>query len=49
MDLVDSVARKAAEAWTTVEQADKLRRVQSRSKGAVARVGSDKEEKTAVI
>ena len=49
LDLVYSVAREAAEAWTTVEQADKLCRVQSRSKGAVARVGSAKEEKTAVI
>ena len=43
--LVYSVAREAAEAWATVEQADKLRRTQSRAKGAVARVGSAKEEK----
>ena len=35
-DLVYSVAREAAEAWATVEHADKLRRVQSRRKGAVA-------------
>ena len=42
-DLVYSVAREAAEAWATVEQAGKLRRVQSRPKGAVARVGSAKE------
>ena len=44
-----SVAREAAEAWATVEQADKLRRVQSRPKGAVARVGSAEEEKTAGV
>ena len=48
-DLVYSVAREAAEAWATVEQADKLRRVQSRPKGALARVGSAKEEKGAVV
>ena len=36
-DLVYSVAREAAEAWAAVEHADKLRRVQSRPKGAVAR------------
>ena len=47
-DLVYSVAREVAETWKTVEQADKLRRVQSRPKGAVARVGSAKEEKEAV-
>ena len=47
--LVYSVAREAAEAWVTVEQADKLRRVQSRPKGAVARVGSAKEEEGAVV
>ena len=33
----------------TVEQADKLRRVQSRPKGAVARMGSAKEKKGAVV
>ena len=43
-DLVYSVAREAAGACATVEQADKLRRVQSRENGAVARVGSAKEE-----
>ena len=48
-DLGYSVAREAAEAWATVEQADKLRRVQSRPKGAVARVGSAKEENGAVV
>ena len=44
-----SVAREAAEAWATVEQADKLRCVQSCPKRAVARVGSAKEEKAAVV
>ena len=44
-DLVFSVVREAAEAWATVEQADKLSYVRSRAKGAVARVGSAKEEK----
>ena len=48
-DLVYSVARKTAEAWATVEQADKLRRVQSRPKDAGTRVGSAKEEKGAVV
>ena len=48
-DLVYSVARKAAEAWTTVEQADKLRYVHSRVKGTVARVGNAKGEGTAVV
>ena len=48
-DLVYSVAREAVEAWTTVEQADKLRRVQSRPKVAVARVGSDKEKQGAAV
>ena len=48
-DLVYSVAREAAEPWATVEQADKLRRVQSHTKGAVVRVGSAKEEKTAEV
>ena len=33
----------------TVEQADKLRRVKSREKGAVARVVSAKEENTAGV
>ena len=44
-----SVARETVEAWATVEQADKLRCVQSRPKGAVARVGSAKEEKGVVV
>ena len=44
-DLVYSVLRKAVEAWATVEQADKFRRVKSRAKGAVAQVGSAKEKK----
>ena len=48
-DLVYSVAREAAEAWATIEQADKLRRVQSRPKGAIARMGSAKEEKGPVV
>ena len=44
-----SVSREAAEAWATVEQEDKLRCVQSRAKGAVARVGSAKEERIAGV
>ena len=48
-DLVYTVAREAAEAWATIEQADKFRRVQSHPKGAVARVGSAKEEKRAAV
>ena len=48
-DLVYSVAQEGAEAWATVEQVDKLRRVQSRAEGAVARMGSAKEEKTAEV
>ena len=44
-DLVYLVAREAAKACATVEQADKLCRVQSRPKGAVAQVGSVKEKK----
>ena len=48
-DIVYSVAREATEAWATVEQAEKLPRVQSRPKGAVARVGSAKEEKGEVV
>ena len=44
-DLVYSVTREAAETWVTVEQADKVRRVQSRVKGAIARVGSAEEAK----
>ena len=44
-----SFGREAAEVWGTVKQADKLRRVQSRPKGAVARVGSVKEGKGAVV
>ena len=39
-DLVYSVAREAAKAWATVEQANKLCRVQSRPKGPIARVGN---------
>ena len=48
-DIVHLVAREAAEGGATVEQTDKLRRVQSRPKGAIARVGSAKEEKGEVI
>ena len=48
-DLVYSVAREAAEAWATVEQTYKLRRVQYRPKGAVAQVDSAKEKKEAVV
>ena len=48
-DLVYSVAREGAEAWATVEQANKLRCFQSRPKGAVAQVGSAKEEKGAAV
>ena len=48
-DFVYSVVREAAEAWVTVEPADKLRRVQSHPKAAVERVGSDKEEKGEVV
>ena len=49
-DLVYSVAREAAEAWATDEQANNLRRVQSRPKGVVTRVGSaKKEEKSTVV
>ena len=44
-----SVAREAAEAWATVEQADKLCRVQSCPKVAVARMDSAREEKGAVV
>ena len=44
-----SVVREAVQAWATAEQADKLRRVQSRPKGVVAQVGSAKEEKTAGV
>ena len=43
------VAREATEAWATVDQVDKLGRVQSRPKGAVARVGSAKDERGAVV
>ena len=49
LDLVYSVAREAAEAWAIVEQANKLRRIQSRPKGTVARVGSPKEENEPVV
>ena len=47
-NLVYSVAREAAEAWMTVEQTEQLRRVQSRPKGTLARVGSANEEKITV-
>ena len=47
--LVYSVAREAAEDWATVDQTDELHRVQSRAQGAVARVASAKEEKTAGV
>ena len=47
--LVYSVTREAAEAWATVEQVENLRRVYSRPKGAVARVGSAKKGKRAVV
>ena len=46
---MNSVAQEAAEAWPTVEQVDKLRRVQSRVEDDIARVGSTKEGKTAVV
>ena len=39
------MVQEAAEAWATVELADKLLRVQSRVKGAVVQVGSAKGEK----
>ena len=45
LDLVYSVAREETEVWATLEQADKLRHVQSRAKGAVAPPGSAKKEK----
>ena len=48
-DLVYTVAREVAEVWATVKQADKLRRVQFRPKGSVARVGSAKEENGAIV
>ena len=48
-ELVYSVSRKATEGWATVEQADKFRRVQSCPKGALAQVGSAKEENGAVV
>ena len=44
-----SVAREAVESWATVEKADKLCRVQSRTKGAVRRLDSAKEKKPAVV
>ena len=44
-----SVRREAVEAWVTVEQADKLSRVQSLPKCDVARVGSAKEKEGAVV
>ena len=47
-DLMYSVAREAAEAWATSAEADKLRRVQSRAKSAVARVGSARGGEAAV-
>ena len=43
------ITREPAEAWATVEQADKLRRVQSRPKSAVGRVGGAKKGKGAVV
>ena len=43
------VAREAVEAWATVEQDDKVRRLQSRRKVAVTRVSRTKEEKGAVV
>ena len=48
-DLVHLVSREGVKVWAIVEQADKLRRVQSYANGAVARVGSTKEEITARI
>ena len=48
-DIVYSVAREAAEGWETVEQANKIRRAQSRTNGTVARVGSAKDRKRAVV
>ena len=48
-DLGYSISYEAAENWVTVEQADKLRRDQSGPKGAVARVGSTKEDRGRVL
>ena len=48
-DLVYSVAREAVGAWATVEQADKLRGIQSCPKGAVARADNAKEEKGVLV
>ena len=48
-DLLNSVAREAAEAWAIVEQANKLCRVQFRAKDAVARMGEAKKKKTARV
>ena len=48
-DLVYSVVREAPEVWASVQQADKLRHVQSRPKGAVARVSSAQKGKEAVV
>ena len=48
-DLVYSVERETAEGWETVEQTIKLRHVQSRTKGIVARMGSAKDIKRAVV
>ena len=44
-----SVPREAAEAWATVEQADKLRRIQCRARCAIARVGKGEGGKTAGV
>ena len=41
------VAREAAEAWATVEETDKLRRVQPRPKNAVAKVGRGRQGSSA--
>ena len=46
---VNEIFSGTSKVCSTVEQADKLRRVQSRPKGAVARVGSAKEENGAVV
>ena len=48
-DLVYSVVQEASEVWATVEQVDKLHRVQPCPKGAVAQVGNTKENKEAVV
>ena len=48
-DLMYLVSREGVKVWAIVEQADKLRRVQSYANGTVARVSSAKEEGTARV